>query len=287
MNTVAIDATANGGNVSSGAHWIAKASLHGHVQGTFSAMTGGDYITTFVTSAVSSSTGSLLEPLKNESLLGYILFNSTIGGVTEEIMGGDFWQGFTTAAMITGLNHCGDQIVIMFESEKPQLGSTPINPSHYSDDKLIDAILNRIAYLQVNNIEVTDISQVIELQGENGRLNSNEALLGLFELTDSKGTKHTFSIFTQNRGSDLSTEVMYDKKPNSKATIGKFGSTSFKMEINEALKFISYGHKIPLGYTVRGYEMNTLLRMETYNIQGYNALVERYNTILRWHIKNK
>ena len=120
MNTVAIDATANGGNVSSGAHWIAKASLHGHVQGTFSAMTGGDYITTFVTSAVSSSTGSLLEPLKNESLLGYILFNSTIGGVTEEIMGGDFWQGFTTAAMITGLNHCGDMLNEVYSQNKKE-----------------------------------------------------------------------------------------------------------------------------------------------------------------------
>ena len=96
------------GNVGTLGNEVARAVMHGHVQGTLSAIQGGNYGTSFLSGAIGSGFSSGASAL-NLGDGGVILSGGLSGGVGSALGGGNFFEGFGQGSIIALANHLMDK----------------------------------------------------------------------------------------------------------------------------------------------------------------------------------
>ena len=92
----------------------AQAATHGLAQGIISVTQGGDFLSSFASAAVSSLLSSgfgIHGGSIKDSDIGMIAFSTVSGGAVAELTGGNFWQGATTAFLVSALNHAAHKMV--------------------------------------------------------------------------------------------------------------------------------------------------------------------------------
>jgi RHS repeat-associated protein len=92
------------GNTGTIGNEVARAVMHGHVQGTLSAVQGGNYGTSFLSGAIGSGFSSGSSAL-NLGDGGVILSGGLSGGVGSSLNGGNFFEGFGQGSIIALANH--------------------------------------------------------------------------------------------------------------------------------------------------------------------------------------
>lgn len=94
---------------------LLSAYAHGFAQGTFSTLTGGDFITSFLTATLTSGAGSGLDQLLKGAPVGKVAkmvgVTALTAGALEQIQGGNFFKGLAKGAIIGLLNHSGQKLV--------------------------------------------------------------------------------------------------------------------------------------------------------------------------------
>ena len=84
---------------------VARGFTHGIVQGGFSSLQGGDFLSGFASGTLSTWIGHGAVALGiTKSTVGQLGFGALSGGLGSLAMGGDFLQGATTGLMVTALN---------------------------------------------------------------------------------------------------------------------------------------------------------------------------------------
>ena len=84
---------------------VARGFTHGVVQGGFSSLQGGDFLSGFASGTLSTWIGHGAVALGiTKSTVGQLGFGALSGGLGSLAMGGDFLQGATTGLMVTALN---------------------------------------------------------------------------------------------------------------------------------------------------------------------------------------
>ena len=84
---------------------VARGFTHGVVQGGFSSLQGGDFLSGFASGTLSTWIGHGAVALGiTKSTIGQLGFGALSGGLGSLAMGGDFLQGATTGLMVTALN---------------------------------------------------------------------------------------------------------------------------------------------------------------------------------------
>jgi RHS repeat-associated protein len=85
---------------------VGRAITHGISNGMMSAFQGGDFLSGFASGSISSLVGSAIgfTPL-HKSKITSLTISGLSGGIGAKMAGGDFWQGVTTALIVSGLNH--------------------------------------------------------------------------------------------------------------------------------------------------------------------------------------
>jgi RHS repeat-associated protein len=87
---------------------LARAYTHGYANGVISELSGGDFMSGFVSGGLGSFGGSAFMMYGGRfasSTLGNYAFSGLAGGIGAEIAGGNFWEGAATGLMTAGLNH--------------------------------------------------------------------------------------------------------------------------------------------------------------------------------------
>jgi hypothetical protein len=87
---------------------LLRAGAHGLANGIISDMSGGSFLAGFASGAFGSAGGSLFQGVAGEaasSFAGTVGSSALLGGLGSSLMGGDFWQGAATGAMVGALNH--------------------------------------------------------------------------------------------------------------------------------------------------------------------------------------
>lgn len=92
------------GNVGTLGNEVTRAVMHGHIQGTLSAVQGGNYGTSFLSGAIGSGFSSGASAL-NLGDGGVILSGGLSGGVGSSLSGGNFFEGFGQGSIIALANH--------------------------------------------------------------------------------------------------------------------------------------------------------------------------------------
>ena len=90
---------------------VARGLTHGLVQGGFSELQGGDFLSGFATGALSSWAGTAFQTNGiGKTKVGMFAFAGVAGGIGSEVTGGDFWKGAATGLTIAGLNHAAHSL---------------------------------------------------------------------------------------------------------------------------------------------------------------------------------
>jgi RHS repeat-associated protein len=93
---------------------VGRGLAHGLVNGGISDLTGGDFMTGFLSGELGSLAGSGFQAWGGDfakSAVGTIGFSAVAGGIGAELTGGDFWRGAATGATVATLNHLGDKVL--------------------------------------------------------------------------------------------------------------------------------------------------------------------------------
>ncbi|MGB3453375.1 MAG: T6SS effector amidase Tae4 family protein [Moheibacter sp.] len=105
----------------------AEGGMHAVSQAYIAGLSGGDagqgFVSGMVASAVASVVGSVggtgeWDPIQAGSALAQILFGTVSGGISAELLGGNFWQGATIGLTAGALNHGMHKIKIEIQKTK-------------------------------------------------------------------------------------------------------------------------------------------------------------------------
>lgn len=86
--------------------------MHGITQGAIAGVSGGSFWQGFVAGPVSSTVSSIFMGVNHAANLSAtagdvstMFFGSVSGGLSAELIGGNFWQGAAIGLTVSGLNH--------------------------------------------------------------------------------------------------------------------------------------------------------------------------------------
>ena len=151
---------------------IARAGVHGFAQGTISQLSGGDFMTGFMSAGLSSVASSAFMMYGGSfanSTLGNYAFSGLAGGVGAELTGGNFWQGAAIGVMNAGLNHLQQsvtqnqqkkQIANIEDGIRKVLGDAEIGDEITGNDLQKNYGVPKNAAALINSFTVVDESSI-------------------------------------------------------------------------------------------------------------------------------